>query len=95
MDINSISRLTHVTVNLNEITSGEVADHLPQFSDVIEKIIEQVLENMGGPGDQIKVDIMNPEQMAIESEIHKHPDEEPINAQGHLYISICETFPCK
>ncbi len=96
MKPDTISRVTDVNIDLNEMAGREVADHLPQFSDVIEKILKQVLEQIAYPGETVEVDIMTPEEMASEAEMQQHP--EPNNSastQGQLFISITETFPCK
>jgi len=89
MKPDSISRLSCVCIDLNEITSGEVADHLSQFSDVIAKIIEQVLEATGNPA---KVEIMTPEDMACEAAQY---GDDHNTFKGQLSINITETFPCK
>ncbi len=94
-DINSISRITDVNIDLNEIAGHEVADHLPQFSDVLEKILKQVLEQIADPGETVEVDIMTSEEMASEADLAQQLDEDPLVTQGQLFISITETFPCK
>ncbi len=90
MKPDSISRLSCVCIDLNEIAGREIADHLPQFSDVIAKIIEQVLEATGNPA---KVEIMTPEDMACEA--MQHGDDDGKSYAGQLSINITETFPCK
>lgn len=95
MKFDTISRVTDVTIDLNEIADREVADHLPQFSDVIEKILKQVLEQIAYPGETVEVDIMTPEEMASEAYLAQQLDDDPLVTQGQLFISITETFPCK
>ena len=95
MDLNKIGKMTSISIDLNEITNREVADHLPQFSDVIAKILEKVLAEIAGPNEEVKVDIMNPEQMAIEAEMRKHPDDEPTITQGRLFITVTQEFPLR
>lgn len=90
MDMKSIGRISSLTIDLNEITSGEVADHLPQFSDVLEKILEQVLNHVDDRS--ATVQIMSREDMIEEAVLH---GEEPNTAAGLLYIEITEIFPCK
>ena len=92
MKLDTISRVTDVNIDLNEIAGREVADHLPQFSDVIEKILKQVLEQIAYPGETVEVDIMTPEEMANEAAQY---EDGPGSFQGQLSISITETFPCK
>ena len=92
MKLNKIGRLITVTIDLREIAGTEVGDHLTQFSDVIQEILKRVLTETAGPNEEVKVDILSPEQMAIEAEILKHPDDEPISTQGKLLISITQEF---
>jgi hypothetical protein len=93
MKMDSISRLTQVNIDLNKITSREVADHFPRFSDVLERIIEQVLEQINPDANTTKVDIMGPEELACEA--MQYDDGDVDGYQGQLSISITETFPCK
>jgi len=93
MDISRIGKLTTIEIDLNDITNAEVADHLPQFSDVIATILEKVLADTAGPNETVKVDILTAEQMSIEAEMLKHPGDEPSSTQGKLLISVTQEFP--
>jgi len=89
MKLNKIGRLITVTIDLREIAGAEVGDHLTQFSDVIQEIVKRVLTETAGPNEEVKVDIMTPEEMSMEAAQH---GDDPCDFVGKLSINITQEF---
>lgn len=93
MKLNKIGCLTTITLDLREIAGAEVGEHLIQFSDVIQEILKRVLTETAGPNEEVKVEVMTPEEMIIEA-VHQGVDTEDEIASyvGKLHINVTQEF---